>query len=156
MPAWVESLPAVNASLNGLATALLVAGYVFIKRGRLDAHRNLMIAAFTVSVGFLACYLTYHFHVPSKRFPPISGLREAYLVLLATHVVLAAAVPFLAGITLWQALVTRNWAKHRRIARWTFPIWLYVSVTGVVIYVMLYQVAPRLAPPITPAFLSVF
>ena len=146
MPEWISSLPAVNASLNSLATVLLLVGYGFIRRGRVNAHRNCMLAAFGVSVVFLTCYLIYHFHVPSKPFPhvAVTGLRETYLLILLTHIVLAAAVPFLAIMTLWQALVRRDFVKHKRIARITFPIWLYVSVTGVVIYVMLYHVAPRL------------
>jgi len=105
-----------------------------------------MLGAFAVSVVFLACYLTYHYHVPSKTFPQVTvpGLRPVYYVILLTHVLLAAAVPFLAVITIWRALVTRDYSRHKRIARVTFPIWLYVSVTGVVIYVMLYQLAPRM------------
>lgn len=106
-----------------------------------------MLSAFGVSVLFLTSYLIYHYHVPSKPFPhvPVTGLRETYLAILLTHIVLAAAVPFLAVITLWRALVTRDFVKHKRIARITFPIWLYVSVTGVVIYVMLYHVAPAVS-----------
>lgn len=144
MPDWVSSLPAVNASLNGLATLLLLAGFAFIRRGRVIAHRNTMLTAFGVSVVFLACYLTYHFHVPSKPFPrvPVTGLREIYLAILLTHVVLAATVPFLAVVTIWRALVRQDFVRHKRIARVTYPIWLYVSVTGVAIYVMLYHVAP--------------
>jgi uncharacterized membrane protein YozB (DUF420 family) len=144
MPDWVSSLPAVNASLNGLATVLLLVGFAFIKRRRVIAHRNTMLSAFAVSVVFLGCYLTYHGYAGSKPFPrvPVAGLRETYLVILATHVVLAAAVPFLAVVTIWRALVKQDFVRHRRIARVTYPIWLYVSVTGVVIYVMLYHVAP--------------
>lgn len=147
MPDWVHSLPAVNASLNGLATALLLAGFAFIKRGRVIAHRNTMLSAFAVSVVFLGCYLTYHYYVGSKRFPVVTvpGLRETYLAILTTHVVLAAAVPGLAVMTIWRALVTRDFARHKRIARITYPIWLYVSFTGVVIYVLLYRVAPTYA-----------
>ena len=144
VPEWAYSLPAVNASLNTLATVLLVTGFTFIRRGNVTAHRNCMLSAFAVSIAFLACYLVYHFYVPSKPFPrvPVTGLREGYLAILLTHVVLATAVPFLAIVTLWRALVTRDFARHKRIARITFPIWLYVSVTGVVIYAMLYHVAP--------------
>jgi uncharacterized membrane protein YozB (DUF420 family) len=149
VPDWARFLPAVNASLNSLATVLLLVGYSFIRRGRVIAHRNCMLSAFAVSIAFLACYLIYHFHVPSKPFPrvPITGLRETYLAILVTHVVLAATVPVLALMTLWQALATRNYQKHKRIARITFPIWLYVSVTGVVIYVMLYHIAPAVSSP---------
>ncbi|MGC1273437.1 MAG: DUF420 domain-containing protein [Planctomycetaceae bacterium] len=147
MPEWIMSLPAVNASLNGVATVLLLTGYGFIRRKRIIAHRNCMLSAFGVSVVFLACYLVYHAYAGSKPFPrvPVTGLRETYLAILLTHVVLAATVPFLAVITLWRALVTRDFVKHKRIARVTFPIWLYVSVTGVVIYVMLYHVAPAVS-----------
>lgn len=146
MPDWVSSLPAVNASLNGLATVLLIAGYIFIRNGKVIAHRNAMLASFGVSVVFLVCYLVYHAYAGSRPFPtvPYAGVREAYLAILLTHVVLAAAVPFLALMTIWRALVTKDFEKHKRIARITFPIWLYVSVTGVVIYGMLYHLAPAL------------
>lgn len=149
MPDWVTSLPAVNASLNALATVLLLVGYMFIKRGKIIAHRNTMLTSFGVSIVFLVCYLTYHYYAGSKPFPrvPYPGVREGYLVLLLTHVVLAAAVPVLAVITIWRALVTKDFEKHKRIARITFPIWLYVSVTGVVIYGMLYHLAPALVAP---------
>ncbi len=144
MPSWVSTLPAVNASLNGLATLLLLIGFAFIKRGRVIAHRNTMLTAFAVSIVFLACYLTYHYYIGSKPFPSVTvpGLRATYLIILLTHVVLAAAVPVLAILTIWRALVTKDFARHKRIARITYPIWLYVSVTGVVIYVMLYHIAP--------------
>lgn len=144
MPDWVSSLPAVNASLNALATVLLLAGYFFIRRGKIIAHRNTMLSSFVVSVVFLCCYLVYHSYHLTKTFPPISGVREVYWVILATHVVLAAAVPFLAVATIWLALVKGDFARHKRIARITFPIWLYVSVTGVIIYGMLYHLAPAL------------
>lgn len=144
VPEWVLYLPTVNASLNTLATILLVSGYVLIRRGKVNAHRNAMLCGFGVSVIFLISYLIYHYHVPSKKFPPIAGVREVYLVILLTHIVLAAAVPFLAVITIWRALVQRDFARHKRIARITFPIWLYVSVTGVIIYGMLYHLAPAL------------
>lgn len=145
VPNWVAHLPAVNASLNGLATVLLLIGYSFIRQGKVIAHRNTMLSAFVVSVLFLACYLTYHSYHLTKKFPPVPMLREVYWVILATHVVLAAAVPFLAVVTIWRALVKRDFVRHKRIARVTYPIWLYVSVTGVVIYLMLYQLAPRVS-----------
>jgi uncharacterized membrane protein YozB (DUF420 family) len=146
VPDWVASLPAVNASLNALATVLLLVGYVFIRNGKVIAHRNTMLSSFAVSVVFLVCYLIYHAYAGSKKFPnvPVGGVREFYLVILLTHVVLAAAVPVLAVITIWRALVTRDFEKHKRVARITFPIWLYVSVTGVIIYGMLYHLAPAL------------
>ena len=137
IPEWALRLPAVNAGLNALATALLLSGYVLIKRGRQTAHTVLMYAAFATSVVFLGCYLVYHYHVPSKSYPGTGLLRPIYYTILLTHVVLAAAVPFLALTTIWRA-VRGQWARHRRIAKITFPIWLYVSVTGVIIYLMLY------------------
>jgi uncharacterized membrane protein YozB (DUF420 family) len=137
----VEQLPAVNATLNGLAAVLLVVGWLLIKSGRERAHKNTMLAAFAVSVVFLACYLVYHYHVGSVKFVGPPGVRAAYLTMLFTHVVLAAAVPFLAIITIYLGLKDRR-ARHRQFARWTFPIWLYVSVTGVVIYVLLYHLYP--------------
>lgn len=131
-------LPAVNATLNSLATVLLVLGYVLIRSGRRDAHRAAMLSAFGCSALFLVSYLTYHYQVGSVRFPGTGAVRTLYLSILLTHTVLAAAVPFLAGRTLYLAYRNRL-AEHRRLARITLPIWLYVSVTGVVIYVMLYQ-----------------
>ncbi len=131
-------LPAVNASLNSLATVLLVLGYVLIRLGRRDAHRAVMLAAFGCSVLFLISYLTYHSQVGSVRFPGQGTVRTVYFTILLTHTVLAAVVPFMAVRTLYLAYRERL-AEHRRLARITLPIWLYVSVTGVVIYVMLYQ-----------------
>jgi uncharacterized membrane protein YozB (DUF420 family) len=130
-------LPTVNASLNALAALLLVAGFVFVRRRQIQAHRVCMVAAFSCSVLFLVSYLYYHYNVGSVRYSGTGTLRTVYLTILATHTVLAAAVPFLAIVTLVRALRER-WDRHRAIARWTLPIWLYVSVTGVVIYLMLY------------------
>lgn len=139
----VPLLPHVNAALNATATLLLIAGYVLIKQRRENAHKWTMLACFGVSVIFLACYLTYHFNIPggSKRFPsyPPPAVRYAYYGLLLSHVVLAATVPFLAVATIWLGLADRR-RLHRQLAWWTFPIWLYVSVTGVVVYLLLYQV----------------
>ncbi len=140
----VYDLPAVNAALNSLATVLLVVGWLLIKARRETAHRNVMLAAFGVSVAFLGCYLLYHYYAGSVRFQGPSAVRMIYLGILLTHVVLAATVPFLAGATIYFGLRNRRQA-HVRVARWTFPIWLYVSITGVVIYVMLYHLYP--APP---------
>ena len=134
----LHDLPAVNATLNGLTTVLLVTGYVLIRRRRRTAHRNVMIAALVSSTVFLTSYLVYHAQVGSVRFPGTGLPRTIYLTILLTHTVLAAAVPVLAGITAWRAY-RKQWARHVRIARWTLPIWLYVSVTGVVVYWMLYQ-----------------
>lgn len=135
---FYEALPTVNAILNGTAAVLLVIGWNFIRQKKIEQHRRTMLAAFTVSVAFLISYLVYHFHVGSVRFPHEGAIRTVYLTILATHTVLAAAVPFLAVITLNRGLKMRV-AKHRAIARWTLPIWLYVSVTGVVVYLMLYH-----------------
>jgi uncharacterized membrane protein YozB (DUF420 family) len=144
----VEQLPAVNATLNALATVLLVCGWLLIKARRERAHKITMLSAFGVSCAFLACYLVYHYHVGSVRFGGTGAARAIYLGILVTHVLLAATVPFLAGITIYLGLADRR-QKHRQLARWTFPIWLYVSITGVVIYVMLYHLfAPAAQEPI--------
>jgi uncharacterized membrane protein YozB (DUF420 family) len=134
----VRDLPAVNAILNAAAGALLVWGYVLIRSHRKQMHQRVMIAAFVTSCAFLVCYLVYHAHVGSVRFPRQGAIRTVYLSILATHTGLAASVPPLAIITLNRALSAR-FDKHRAIARWTLPIWLYVSVTGVVVYLMLYR-----------------
>ncbi|MCP5120177.1 MAG: DUF420 domain-containing protein, partial [bacterium] len=128
----------LNACLNGTAAILLVVGQRLIRAGRREAHKRVMISAFTVSVLFLVSYLIYHYQVGSVRFQGTGTIRTVYLTILATHSILAAAVPFLAVITLIRALRGR-FDKHRRIARWTLPIWLYVSVTGVIVYWMLYR-----------------
>ncbi len=139
----VSLLPHINASLNLLATILLVVGYLLIKRRRERAHKRVMIACFVVSTVFLACYLVYHGLAGSKPFPdyPPPAVRYFYFAVLITHIILAAAVPVLAMITIYLGLRDRR-DRHRQIARWTFPIWLYVSITGVVVYLMLYQVYP--------------
>lgn len=134
----VHSLPAVNAALNATAAILLIAGYTLIRRGQVQRHKRLMIAAFCVSVAFLVSYLVYHSQVGSVRFQRTGTLRTVYLSILFTHTVLAAAVPILAVITLSRALKGK-FVRHRAIARWTLPIWIYVSVTGVVVYLMLYK-----------------
>ena len=135
MTAW---LPSVNAFLNATAAVLLVWGYTLIRRKRMDTHRKVMQTAFVVSCLFLVCYLVYHAQVGSVRFQKTGAIRSVYLTILGTHTVLAAAVPVLAIITLRRGRAAR-FDKHRRIARWTLPVWLYVSVTGVVVYVMLYH-----------------
>ncbi len=131
-------LPTVNAALNALATVLLVTGWLLIRSGQIKAHRAAMLAALACSVLFLTSYLVYHSQVGSVRFPGTGWPRTFYFTVLLTHTPLAAAVPFLALVTLWRALRER-FDRHRAIARWTLPIWLYVSITGVVIYVMLYR-----------------
>jgi uncharacterized membrane protein YozB (DUF420 family) len=138
-----QDLPAVNAVLNSTAAVLLLIGHSKIKHGKIDQHRKFMIAAFSVSVLFLISYLTYHYEAGVVRFAKPGVVRTVYLCILATHTVLAAIIPFLAVITLILGLKRRD-AKHRRIARWTYPIWLYVSVTGVIVYLLLYQLQPLL------------
>jgi uncharacterized membrane protein YozB (DUF420 family) len=134
----VHDLPAVNASLNALSGVLLLCGYTMIRLRRIELHRRCMIAAFAASSLFLICYVVYHAQVGSVRFPRQGFVRPLYFTILITHVTLAATVPPLAIVTLSRGLKAR-YPQHRRIARWTFPIWLYVSVTGVLVYVLLYQ-----------------
>jgi len=136
----VHDLPTVNATLNAIAALLLIWGYTLIRRKRIQTHRRVMIAAFVTSSVFLVCYIVYHVQVGAKstHFLKTGAVRTAYFTLLTTHTVLAAAVPVLAIITLSRGLKKR-FDAHRRIARWTLPIWLYVSVTGVVVYLMLYH-----------------
>jgi uncharacterized membrane protein YozB (DUF420 family) len=137
----VHPLATTNAVLNALATVLLVAGWVFIARGQWKAHRAAMIAAFAVSAVFLVCYLTYHYlvgHVPFRGQGPV---RTVYFTILITHIILAVFVPILALRMFFRAWKGR-WEAHRRLGKITMPIWLYVSVTGVVIYAMLYHLFP--------------
>jgi uncharacterized membrane protein YozB (DUF420 family) len=134
----VHDLPAVNAILNATAAVLLVCGYILIRRHRQQTHKRVMIAAFATSCVFLVCYIIYHAQVGSVKFQHPGAIRVVYLSILATHTVLAACVPVLAIVTLRRGLAAR-FDKHRAIARWTLPIWLYVSVTGVVVYLMLYK-----------------
>jgi putative membrane protein len=134
----ITDLPALNATLNGLSAICLAAGYVLIKRGDRVNHQRAMLAALGTSALFLVSYVIYHANVGSKPFPGQGPIRAVYLTILATHVVLAAVILPLALVTAARAL----WAqfdRHVRLARWTLPLWMYVSVTGVVIYVMLYQ-----------------
>jgi uncharacterized membrane protein YozB (DUF420 family) len=139
----VQDLPVLNAVLNTIATILLLLAFSKIRQRKIEEHRRLMLAAFSVSVLFLVCYLTYHYSAGVVRFTKPGVVRTIYLWILVTHTILAAIVPFLAVITLFRGLKRQD-ARHRRIAKWTFPIWLYVSVTGVVVYLLLYQVQPRL------------
>jgi uncharacterized membrane protein YozB (DUF420 family) len=141
-------LPAVNACLNGLCTVLLTAGFIFIKRGNKIAHRNCMIAALVTSTVFLACYLTYHYKMKQAygeahtKFLDPAWFRPIYLTILLTHLLGAFAIVPLVIMTTSRALRER-FDAHKRIARWTWPIWMYVSVTGVVIYLLLYQIFPQ-------------
>jgi putative membrane protein len=134
----VHDLPAVNASLNALSGVLLLCGYTLIRLRRIELHRRFMIAAFAASSLFLICYVVYHAQVGSVRFTRQGFVRPLYFTILITHVALAFTVVPLAIVTLSRGLKAR-YPQHRRIARWTFPIWLYVSVTGVLVYVLLYQ-----------------
>ena len=134
----VSSLPLVNAILNGIATVFLITGYILIRRRQITAHRVAMIAAFVTSVLFLISYLIYHYQVGSRPFPGRGPIRIVYFTILISHIVLAATIPPLAGLTLWRAL-RGQFDRHVPIARLTLPLWLYVSVTGIVVYVMLYR-----------------
>ena len=135
----IKILPTVNATLNALSAVLLVWGYTLIRRRQIDRHRRVMLTAFATSCLFLVCYLVYHSQVGSVPFHHEgSPLRTLYFAILITHTILAACVPVLAIVTLRRGLAAR-YDKHRQIARWTLPIWLYVSITGVVVYLMLYH-----------------
>lgn len=140
----IELLPHVNVSLNGLATVLLVVGRILILQKQEKAHRNVMMATLVVSALFLCCYLVYHFNVPSKKFPtdtevaPLAA-RYTYYAILLSHVLLAVSVPFLAIASIYYGLKD-NRAAHRRVVAWAWPVWLYVSVTGIIVYLMLYQI----------------
>ncbi len=144
----LADLPVVNAGLNALSTFFLIAAFVFIRRKNIPAHRNCMLAAFGTSVLFLASYLTYHTYVAYvlKRGPTIfkdpEWFRPIYLAILGSHTILAMVVVPLALVTLYLGWKRRD-ERHRRIARWTWPIWIYVSFTGVLIYLLLYQIFPQ-------------
>lgn len=144
----LSDLPTVNAFLNGLSAVFLAFGYYQIRRGNIETHRKLMIAAFATSTLFLFSYVTYHYQVSYvlKRGPTVfrdpAWFRPIYLVILLTHTVLAAAVVPMVLVTLWRAIKGR-YESHRKLARWTWPVWIYVSVTGVLIYLFLYQIFPQ-------------
>ncbi len=144
----ILDLPAVNGSLNALSAVFLTAGYVFIRRKNIVAHRNCMIAAFVTSTLFLACYLTYHFYLAYvlHRGPTVfkdpAWFRPIYLTLLLTHTLLAVVIVPMIFMTLSRAIKGKV-ELHRKIARWTWPLWMYVSVTGVVIYYLLYVKFPQ-------------
>ena len=147
----IHDLPAVNASLNGFSAVFLTAGFVFIKRGNKIAHRNCMAAAFVTSIVFLACYLTYHtwlavvLHQGPTRFLEPHWFRPIYLVIMLTHTVLAMVIVPMILMTLNRARLQR-FELHKKIARWTWPLWMYVSVTGVVVYLLLYRIYPQTQP----------
>ena len=138
----LSDLPSINASLNGLSAVLLTAGFLFIKRGHRIAHRNCMVAALLSSTVFLACYLIYHAYAGRTVFRDPAWFRPIYLVILLTHTVLAVVIVPMVLVTVFRAAKQR-FESHKKIARWTWPIWMYVSVTGVLIYVLLYQIFPQ-------------
>ncbi len=140
----IADLPAVNACFNAASTVLLACGYILIKRGKQIAHRNCMISALISSSLFLVGYLTYHAHAGTTRFENPQWFRPIYLVILLTHTLLAAVVVPLVILTILPAL-RRRFDRHKKIARWTWPVWMYVSVTGVLIYFLLYQIFPQKA-----------
>lgn len=134
----LTSLPSLNAALNSASALLLLSGYVFIRSGRIAAHRRCMLAAFATSTLFLTSYLIYHYHVGSVAFTGQGWIRRVYFTILISHTILAVAIVPLVLITLSRALGSR-FDQHKRIARWTLPLWFYVSVTGVIVYWMLYR-----------------
>ncbi len=138
VPPQYAIFPVIDATMNGTSAVLLLIGRGYIKRGQMAAHRAFMLAALVASSIFLGCYLYYHYHVGSVHFQGQGIWRPIYFTILVSHVILAAVIVPMIIITLSRALRER-FDKHRRIARWTFPLWMYVSVTGVIVYVMLYH-----------------
>lgn len=138
----LSDLPPLNAALNGVSATCLILGLFFIRRGRMAAHRRCMLTALTASGIFLASYLYYHFHAGRTVFRDPAWFRPIYLTLLLTHTVLAVAILPMIAVTLTHAL-RGAFERHKRIARWTWPMWMYVSVTGVLIYFLLYQIFPQ-------------
>jgi uncharacterized membrane protein YozB (DUF420 family) len=138
VPPQYAIFPAIDASLNGTSAVLLLVGRGFIKRGNMAAHRAVMLAALVSSSVFLACYLYYHWHVGSVHFQGQGWSRPVYFSILISHTILAAAIVPMIIITLSRALRER-FDRHRAIARWTYPLWMYVSITGVIVYFMLYH-----------------
>jgi putative membrane protein len=141
MPEYISYLPHLNAVLNTTSAIFLVAGYQFIRRGRISAHRNCQVTAVFTSTLFLISYLTYHYYHGETRFPGEGIVRPFYFAILISHVFLAVVIVPLVLITLYRA-ARGDFIRHRRIARWTLPLWLYVSVTGVIVYLMLYHIYP--------------
>jgi putative membrane protein len=138
-----QLFPIVNATLNGMSAVFLMLGYLFIKKKNIRAHRNCMISAFATSTLFLACYLTYHFaYRVLTRFENPPWFRPIYLTLLLTHTTLAVVIVPLVLMTLSRGL-KEQFELHKKIARWTWPLWMYVSVTGVIVYLILYQIFPQ-------------
>jgi uncharacterized membrane protein YozB (DUF420 family) len=141
MPEFIPYLPHLNACLNGTSAVLLIAGYSFIRRGKVAAHRACQVAALIVSTLFLTSYLTYHYYHGATRFQGSGLVRPLYFTILTTHTILAVVIVPLIAITFYRAF-RLDFARHRKIARLTLPLWLYVSVTGVIVYLMLYQIYP--------------
>ena len=141
MTEYISYLPHLNAILNATCALLLFSGYSFIRAGRVAAHRTCQMAAVVVSVIFLASYLTYHYHHGATRFAGEGLVRPIYFTILISHTILAIVIVPLVGITLYRALKA-DFVRHRKIARLTLPLWLYVSITGVIVYLMLYQIYP--------------
>lgn len=143
----IQDMPTINASLNGLSAVFLTIGYVLIKRGRKDGHRNCMVAALITSTIFLACYLTYHEllrRTTGSHGTPFAGegiVRVIYFTILISHIILAVVIVPMVIITVVYA-IRKRWESHKRLARWTWPLWMYVSVTGVIVYLMLYHLFP--------------
>lgn len=137
----VTAMPAINAALNATSAVLLTSGYLFVRNRHVTAHKTCMLSAFATSTLFLVCYLVYHFNVGHVKFQGSGAIRLVYLAMLGSHVLLAFAVVPLSLVTLYRAL-GEQFDRHKRFARWTLPIWLYVSVTGVLVYWMLYWLYP--------------
>lgn len=133
-----QDLPSLNASLNAISASLLLVGFIAIKKGNRSLHIKLMISALIFSAAFLTSYLIYHFNVPSKKFPELGLIKTVYLLILIPHIILAAGMVPMILKTFWHAS-RQEWDKHKKIARITFPIWMYVSITGVLVYFMLYR-----------------
>jgi putative membrane protein len=147
MPEFIPYLPHVNAILNSTSALLLIAGYILIRKGRINAHRNCQLTAFATSTLFLISYLTYHYYHGATRFSGQGIVRSFYFTILITHTILAVVIVPMILLTLYRA-ARRDFVRHRRIARWTLPLWLYVSITGVIVYLMLYHLYPK-APLLT-------
>ena len=141
MPDYISFLPHLNAVLNSTSALLLLAGFRFIRNGRIQAHRNCQVTAVVTSTLFLVSYLTYHYHHGATRFAGQGLVRPLYFTILITHTILAVVIVPLIVVTLYRA-ARGDFIRHRRIARWTLPLWLYVSVTGVIVYLMLYHLYP--------------
>lgn len=141
MPEYISFLPHLNALLNSASAILLITGYAFIRRGRISAHRNCQLMALTASALFLTSYLTYHYYHGTTRFAGQGIARPIYFGILFSHTILAIVIVPLIAIVVYRA-ARADFIRHRKIARWTLPLWLYVSITGVIVYLMLYRIYP--------------